>query len=82
MAVVFYYAEIERVREYLVGYESDERCSLGEVVSAACGGRSERNEAQRSKSREIKASGYFGHRKGSEAKTRRSRVQIRTSFKK
>ena len=33
----------------LLGYETDERCSLGEVASARSARKSERNEAQRSK---------------------------------
>ena len=43
-------------------YEPGERGSLGEVASASCGRRSERNEVQRSK-RELQQQRVFGHRK-------------------
>ena len=51
------------------GYETDERCSLGDVATAAGGGCRERKEAPRSKKSRIGAAApddFFGHRKNNE----------------
>jgi len=49
----------------LLGYETDERCSLGEVASARSARKSERNEAQRSKvAANYERTATFGYRKG------------------